>query len=186
MELQDRSIVVVTGEAGREGLSWAAGGQAQPQEAPVYLVFVAEPEAWRDDHTDVAERATVAGAWNAEFAAMFDSRDGFHALAERGLLRENAVKNAMISATYIMLAGASMGLATAPMNGWDPAKVKKVIGLGDRDDLAIAVLVTIGCPAGPVPHPGRSYGLLSIRVQLEEDVARAGTPARPDRRVLRG
>ena len=153
--MQDRSIVVVTGEAGREGLSWAAGGQPQPREAPVCLVFVAEPEAWREDHADVARQATDAGAWNAEFAAMFDSRAEFHDLAERGLLRENAVKNAMISATYVMLAAASMGLAGAPMNGWDPAKVKKVIGLGDRDDLAIAVLVTIGYPAGPVPHPGR-------------------------------
>ncbi|PKW00074.1 nitroreductase [Amycolatopsis echigonensis] len=153
--MQDRSIVVVTGEAGREGLSWAAGGQPQPAEAPVCLVFVAEPEAWREDHADVAERAADAGAWNAEFAAMFASRAEFRDLADRGLVRENAVKNAMISATYVMLAAASMGLASAPMNGWDPAKVKKVIGLGDRDDLAIAVLVTIGYPAGPVPHPGR-------------------------------
>ncbi|WP_084743054.1 nitroreductase family protein [Amycolatopsis australiensis] len=89
--MQDRSIVVVTGETGREGLSWAAGGQPQPAEAPVCLVFVAEPEAWREDHADVAERAADAGAWNAEFAAMFDSRAEFHDLAERGLLRENAI-----------------------------------------------------------------------------------------------
>jgi nitroreductase len=41
------------------------------------------------------------------------------------------------------------------MNGWDEAKVKKVIGVEDRDDLAIALLVAVGHPVESRPHPGR-------------------------------
>lgn len=154
---QDRSIVVVSGPDGREGLTRATGGQPQPQEAPVMLVFVAESESWREAQDDIYERARSNGAWNKEFIAMFaDKAPTFQlGLAERGLLREYAVKDAMIAATYVMLAATSMGLATSPMNGWDEDEVKKVIGIDGRDDLAIALLLAVGRPAEQRRHPGR-------------------------------
>jgi nitroreductase len=138
-------------------LVWATGGQPQPREAPVILVFVAEPQAWRDDHKDVYDQARRCGAWNEQFIAMFAaaSQAFQQDLEERGLLREYAVKDAVIAATYVMLAATEMGLATSPMNGWDEAKVKKVIGVEDRDDLAIALLVSVGYAAEQRRHPGR-------------------------------
>jgi nitroreductase len=155
--LQDRSIVAVTSDEGREGLAWATGGQPQPQEAPLMLAFVAEPQSWRDDHSDVYERARRNGAWNEEFVTMFSAASqAFQTdLEERGLLREYAVKDAMIAASYVMLAATEMGLATSPMNGWDETKVKKAIGISDRDDLAIALLMSVGYPAEERRHPGR-------------------------------
>ncbi|MCX5610159.1 MULTISPECIES: nitroreductase family protein [unclassified Streptomyces] len=155
--LQDRSIVAVSEDEGLAGLAWATGGQPQPQEAPVVLVFVAEPQSWRDDHSDVYEQARCSGAWNDEFVAMFSaaSRVFQEDLDQRGLLREYAVKDAMIAASFVMLAATEMGLATSPMNGWDEAKVKQVIGIGGRDDLAIALLVSVGYPAEDQRHPGR-------------------------------
>ncbi|MEU4571434.1 nitroreductase family protein [Nonomuraea sp. NPDC023979] len=155
--LQDRSIVAVTSDEGRADLAWATGGQPQPQEAPLMLVFVAEPLSWREDHSDVYEQARRNGAWNDEFVTMFSAASqAFQAdLEERGLLREYAVKDAMIAASYVMLAATEMGLATSPMNGWDEAKVKKAIGIEDRDDLAIALLMSIGYPAEERRHPGR-------------------------------
>ncbi|MFE9371231.1 nitroreductase family protein [Streptomyces sp. NPDC006711] len=155
--LQDRSIVVVTGDEGREGLVWATGGQPQPQEAPVVLVFVAEPQSWRDDHSDIYDQARRAGAWSDDFITMFSAAStAFQEdLGQRGLLREYAVKDAMIAASFVMLAATEMGLATSPMNGWDEDKVKKVIGIDGRDDLAIALLVSVGYPAEERLHPGR-------------------------------
>ncbi len=153
--MQDRSVVVVTSAAGRAALSEAAFGQPQPKEAPVVLVFVADAAAWRDRNADIAELAGRNGAWNSEFTAMFDTRAEYLALEGRGLLRENAVKNAMIAATYAMLAATGLGLASAPMNGWDAELVKQAIGIGDRADLAIAVLVTVGYSDTVPPHPGR-------------------------------
>ncbi|WP_228797847.1 nitroreductase family protein [Nocardia cyriacigeorgica] len=134
--LQDRSIVVVTGDEGRAGLAWATGGQPQPQEAPLMLVFVAEPLAWREDRSDVYEQARRNGAWNDEFVTMFSgASQAFQAdLEERGLLREYAIKDAMIAAAYVMLTATEMGLASSPMNGWDEAAVKQVIGVARRGD----------------------------------------------------
>ncbi|MYS80056.1 nitroreductase family protein [Embleya scabrispora] len=155
--LQDRSIVVVTDDVGRAGLIEATGGQPQTREAPVLLVFVAEPQAWRDEHADVYEQALRNGAWNDAFVTMFAaaSQEFQQDLAARGMLREYAVKDAMIAATYVMLAAGELGLATSPMNGWDEALVKQAIGIGDRDDLAIALIVAVGRPAEDRRHPGR-------------------------------
>lgn len=172
--LQDRSIVVVAGDEGREGLAWATGGQPQPQEAPVVLVFVAEPQSWRDDHSDVYDQARRDGAWNDDFIAMFSvASTAFQEdLDKRGLLREYAVKDAMIAASFVMLAATEMGLATSPMNGWDEDRVKQVIGIEDRDDLAIALLVSVGYPAEERRHPGRRA--LERNVFYERHTAQGG------------
>ncbi|MFB7724059.1 nitroreductase family protein [Nocardia sp. NPDC056100] len=155
--LQDRSIVVITDTAGREGLTWATGGQPQPQEAPVLLVFVAETQAWQEDRADVYELARRNGAWSEEFITGFAaaSQEFQQGLAERGLLREYAVKDAMIAASFVMLAATELGLATSPMNGWDEDRVKKVIGIEDRPDLSIALLMSVGYAAEDRIHPGR-------------------------------
>ncbi|WP_194834150.1 hypothetical protein [Nocardia sp. XZ_19_369] len=41
------------------------------------------------------------------------------------------------------------------MNGWDADLVKQAIGIGDRAELAIAVLVAVGYSDTVPPHPGR-------------------------------
>ncbi|WP_039812765.1 nitroreductase family protein [Nocardia otitidiscaviarum] len=155
--LQDRSLVVVTDPEVRADLVRATDGQPQPQEAPVMLVFVAEPQVWRADRTDVFDLARRNGAWTEEFISGFDTAASRfqQSLAERDLLREYAVKDAVIAATYTMLAATELGLATSPMNGWDEDAVKKAIGIEDRDDLAIALLMSVGYPAERRAHPGR-------------------------------
>lgn len=154
---QSRSVVAVTSPEGREALALAAGGQDQPRRAPVTLVFVAECDAWRHDLSDVYETALRRGAWSQEFADM-TATDGIgfqRDLAARGLVREYAVKDAMIAASFAMLAAADAGLASSPMNGWDEAEVKKAIGADHRDDLAIALMLPVGYPAETRAHPGR-------------------------------
>ncbi|WP_067570944.1 nitroreductase family protein [Nocardia acidivorans] len=155
--LQDRSIVAITDQAGRDGLAWATGGQPQPQEAPVMLVFIAETQAWQEDRADVYESARSNNAWSEEFITGFAaaSQEFQRGLAERGLLREYAVKDAMIAASFTMLAATELGLATSPMNGWDEDRVKKVIGIENRPDLCIALLMSIGYAAEERRHPGR-------------------------------
>lgn len=155
--LQDRSIVAVSDPEVREGLVWATDGQPHPNEAPVVLVFVAESQSWRQPQEDVYELARANGAWNDEFIAMSPGMtNSFQEnLDECGLLREYAVKDAMIAASFVMLAAAGHGLASSPMNGWDEQKVKKVVGIADRDDLHIALLLPIGKPAESRKHPGR-------------------------------
>ncbi|MFI9119366.1 nitroreductase family protein [Streptomyces bikiniensis] len=155
--LQARSVVIVSGEEGRRALTEATGGQPHPREAPVTLVFVAESGAWRENLDEVRATASRLGAWTEEFdAGLPESVRLFHEdLRDRGLAREYAVKDAMIAASFLMIAAEAAGLATSPMNGWDEDLVKKAIGIEGRDDLHIALLVPLGHPAETRRHPGR-------------------------------
>lgn len=155
--LQDRQLVVVTSEQGRQALTEATGGQPQPQEAPVMVVFLADCLAHTRDRADIWAQARANGAWNEDFATFFaaESQAFQEALAARGALREYAIKDAMIAASFFMLAAQSRGLATSPMNGWDEGLVKRAIGAQERDDLAVALLVSLGhATSQPLP-PGR-------------------------------
>jgi nitroreductase len=155
--LQARSIVVVQSEEGRAALTRATGGQPHPQEAPVMLVFVGESAAWREDRGDIWDAARERGAWSDRFAAASpeDVRLFHEDLSRRGLEREYAVKDAMIAASFLMIAAQAAGLATSPMNGWEEGEVKKAIGIDGRDDLHIALLMPLGYPAETRLHPGR-------------------------------
>ncbi len=157
---QARSVVVVDDPHVKEDLLLATGGQAVVAAAPISLVFVAE----LDDPSPDAEgsqsngQAVAREAWSrryspgsAEAAARFQQ-----GLKERGLLREYAVKDAMIAASFAMLAAQGEGLATAPMNGWDEAQVKKVLGINDRPDLVIALVMALGHAEHVPQHPGRA------------------------------
>lgn len=155
--LQDRFLVVVSDDDQRRELQWATDGQPQPGEAPVTIVFVADSQVWKRDRDDIWEQAQENRAWSPEFIEFFAaaSIEFQKDLEQRGLLREYAIKDAMIAASFLMLAAQSYGLATSPMNGWNEDKVKQVIGIADRDDLHIAVLVSLGFAAEDRPHPGR-------------------------------
>ncbi|MGW2489175.1 nitroreductase family protein [Streptomyces sp. NPDC001606] len=162
--LQSRSIVVVAGEEGRKALTAATGGQPHPQEAPVTLVFVAESGSWREDRGDIWEQARRSGAWSERFAAASpdDVRAFYEDPRRRGLEREYAVKDAMIAASFLMIAAHAAGLATSPLGGWDEAEVKRAIGIPDRDDLHIALLMPLGRPAEARLHPGRRSTELTV------------------------
>ena len=155
--LQDRQFVVVTSEAGRQALADATGGQPQPAEAPVMVVVLADCLAHTRDRSDIWTQARANGAWSDAFVAFFaaESQAFQEALAARGALREYAIKDAMIAASFFMLAAQSRGLATSPMNGWDESMVKRAIGAAHRDDLAVALLISLGHAAEQPLPPGR-------------------------------
>jgi nitroreductase len=153
--LQDWRIVLVQDEIQKAGLAEACFGQQQPMQAPMTIVFAADPNAWKKDLTPIYEQGIAKGVWTAETVAYFQSAiPKFQAsLGQR--TREYAIKDAMIAATHLVLAAESLGLSTCFMNGWSEEKVKQVIGAGDDPDLAIAVIVPLGYEAEARGNPGR-------------------------------
>lgn len=157
---QSRSMVIVTDAAVRENLVEATGGQPVVAAASALFVFVGELDEPTADRSAVHDAAISRGAWTRGYsrgsakAAVRFQQD----LKDRGLLREYAVKDAMISASFAMLAAQAEGLATAPMNGWDEEQVKKAIGIDDREDLAIALVMAVGYAHQLPVHPGRLSG----------------------------
>jgi nitroreductase len=153
--LQDWRLVIIQDEAQKIALAEAAYGQQQILQAPLTIVFAADPNAWKQDLTPIYQQGIETGAWTPETVEYFKMAiPKFQmSLGDRG--REYAIKDAMIAATHLVLAAESFGLSTCFMNGWNEDKVKAVIGASDNPDLAIAVLVPIGHVAESRGNPGR-------------------------------
>jgi nitroreductase len=153
--LQDWRIILIQDETQKAGIAEACFGQQQPIQAPMTVVFAADPNAWKQDLTPIYEQGIAKGVWTPETVAYFKSAIPKFQASLGDRTREYAVKDAMIAATHFVLAAESLGLSTCFMNGWSEARVKSVLGVADNLDLAIAVIVPIGYPAELRGNPGR-------------------------------
>jgi nitroreductase len=113
------------------------------------------PNAWNQTHLVVmAVRTTVDEAYIDRFIARIAEVRGIPAeslAGYRGMMTGSlgmmttdwAAKQAYIALGQFMLAAATLGVDTCPMEGFVPAKVDEILGLSERG-LTSAVL----CPAG--------------------------------------
>ncbi|MFQ3670586.1 MAG: nitroreductase family protein [Verrucomicrobiia bacterium] len=153
--LQLTRVVVIRSAEQKEALAQVAWGQKQIVQAPVTLVFASAFRAWEETMDEMLEQARSSGAWPEKMVEFVRANaPGFQAaLGDRE--REYGVKDAMIAATHAALAAESLGLGTCFMNGWEEAGVKRVIGVGEDPDVAIAVVLPVGYPESVPPSPGR-------------------------------
>ncbi|QDZ41776.1 nitroreductase family protein [Corynebacterium sp. sy039] len=139
---QRADLVVIRDQKVKDGI-FAASGQKQLRDAPVVLVTVA--------HTDVPN--DLVELLGEERAAYVNS---YYEKLDAAALRETAMKDAMILASFALIAASSEGLATSPTTGWDEAKVLDALGLGGRTDRGVGMVIAMGYPAETPEHPGRA------------------------------
>lgn len=141
--LQQREIVIVQDPDVRQAL-FDASQQAQILAAPVTLVIVAITQGISDDAEQIvgAERL-------AQIRKYLSSQT-----PEK--LREQGIKDAVLAAGFALVAAQAEGLASSPMTGYQEEKVKEAIGLGGRNDRAIALLISMGYSEESPSHPGRA------------------------------
>ena len=141
-------FVVVRDDALKAKLAEAAFGQQQVLRAPATIVMYSDmsdalermPEAM---HPDMPIDKRDAGV--ASFRASFAQKSS----AEREAW---GAEQSNIALGYLLLLAESFGFGTSPMLGFDPAKVKSLLGLPEH--VRIPALVAIGHPAeeGFRPH----------------------------------
>lgn len=141
-------FVVVQDDAVKEKLAEAAYGQQQVLRAPATIVLYSDmanalermPESM---HPDMPADARAAGVEN--FRGTFANQS-----VEEREAWGNAQAN--IALGYLLLIAESLGYATSPMLGFDPEKVKALLGLPAH--VRIPALVSIGRAAedGFQPH----------------------------------
>lgn len=150
--LQPWRYVVVRDPEVRARLRHAAFDQEKVGEAPVVIVACAERDAWQDRMEEIfAMRARRSGREPGDFADQKRRILDFLNTLPRDLWLNRHV---MIGFTYLMLAFESLGWDTAPLEGFDAAAVREVVGL--PADTAVVALLAVGRDAGPEPqHPGR-------------------------------
>jgi nitroreductase len=146
--VQPWRFVVVQDDATKRRLAEAAFGQAQVLNAPATIVLYSDmkdalerlPEAMHPG-MPADKRDAVVESLRARFAPQStEEREGWG----------NAQSN--IALGYLLLLAESLGYATSPMLGFDPEKVKTLLGLPAH--ARIPALVSIGYAAeeGFDPH----------------------------------
>ena len=141
-------FAVVTDAALKQKLAGAAYNQQQVINAPATIVIYSDMQSALERmpdsmHPGMPQEQRDAGV--ANFRATFakqsaEEREGW------GLGQSN------IALGYLLLLAEAKGLATSPMLGFEPEKVKELLGLPSH--VRIPALVAIGYPAegGFAPH----------------------------------
>ena len=156
----------------RERLRAAAFDQAKITQAPLVIVATADRESWQEEIDFILrDRAARTGRESDQEKAK-QSALGFI----NGLPREIwLMRQVMISFTYLMLGFESLGWNTAPMEGFDPAKVRQALQFPSSTEV-IALLAVGRRKGSALLHPGR---LPVERIARAETI---GTPWSPEPR----
>jgi nitroreductase len=136
--VQPWRFVVVEDAATKAALQQAAFGQKQVGQAPAVVVLYSDMQGAMEKieetvHPGYGEEGRPAAAEGVRkaFAGKSDEE-----------LRAWGAGQSYIALGYLLLAAQSLGYATSPMLGFDPAKVREVLGLPEH--VAIPALVALG------------------------------------------
>ena len=136
--VQPWRFVVATDPELKQKLAAAAYGQKQVAGAPAVIVLYTDMKDVLE-HVDEIMHPGIPADKRAEGAASFSASWASKSDAER---EQWGAGQGYIALGYLLLAASSLGYATSPMLGFDPAKVKEVLGLPAH--VMIPAIIAIG------------------------------------------
>jgi nitroreductase len=156
--LQPWRFLVVRTKGNREKLRGCAYGQTKVGEAPVVVIVLGYHHPDRTHLEAMVAEQVRLGVITPEMGKGLKGRAA--STMERVRDREVwATRSAMLAAATLMIAAESLGIASAPMEGFETEKVRQAFGI--PDDHSVCCLVALGYAAGEQPFPGR-FGLEEV------------------------
>ncbi|MFT3867515.1 MAG: nitroreductase family protein [Nibricoccus sp.] len=145
-------FLTLRNEANRVALRKAAYDQEKITEAPLVIVAYGLKEGWEEPLVRIQqEKARRLGMDGSAAERLAKSASDFvHKMNMAVWLN----RHVMIAFTYLMLAFEDLGWDTAPMEGFDPQKVKEAFSL--PADVEVIALLAVGrTKDNTQKHPGR-------------------------------
>jgi nitroreductase len=165
--LQPWRFIVVRDEENRRRLQAAALGQSKVAEAPVVIIAIGLREDWNRKAEEVLREGAERGAGKVQEVESQKQA----ALEFLSHIRKDVWLNrhVMIAVTAMMLVAEAYGFDTAPMEGFDPSKVKEAFEIPNEAE--VVALLGIGRAKAPdKPYTGR-FPLEDIAFQEKFGVA---------------
>lgn len=172
--LQPWRFVVVRSERNRRKLQECAFRQPKVAEAPVVVIVLGYHHPHRSHLDAMLARHQALGGLSEAAAAEMRGRTT-RAMEGTTDLSLWTTRSTMLAAGTLMIAAESLGLATIPIEGFEPEKVKAAFGI--PDDHTVCCLIALGFAAGEKPFPGR-FGL--DEVCYEEHFGQPWTLGEPE------
>ncbi|APT48583.1 MULTISPECIES: nitroreductase family protein [Bacillus] len=140
--LQHTQYVVVQTEEMKEQVREAAFGQYKVHSASAAIIVLGDPNAY--EHAgNIYEGLKMLGIINAQqYEEMVRETVSFYEQRGADFQKEEAIRNASLSAMLFMLAAKNKGWDTCPMIGFDPEAMKKVLNI--TSDLVPVLMITLG------------------------------------------
>ncbi|MBV8318137.1 MAG: nitroreductase family protein [Planctomycetaceae bacterium] len=158
--LQPWRFLVVRSGRNRQKLRGCAFNQPKVAEAPAVVIVLGYHHPHRSHLDAMVDRAQALGAVTPEAAAALRA-SAFRTMERRPDPATWALRSAMLAAATLMIAAESLGVASAPLEGFDHARVK--VAFGVPDDHVVCCLIALGFAADDEgkPFPGR-FGLEDV------------------------
>jgi nitroreductase len=153
--LQPWRFLVVREARNRERLKACAFRQPKVAQAPAVVIVLGYLHPHRSHLDAMLDEQERRGLLGPEKRAEMRSR-AIASLDRRTDPALWATRSAMLAAATMMMAAESLGVGSAPMEGFDHSAVRAAFGI--PDDHTICCLVALGYPAEERPFPGR-FGL---------------------------
>ncbi|WP_151734844.1 nitroreductase family protein ['Paenibacillus yunnanensis' Narsing Rao et al. 2020] len=139
--LQHTHYKVISDPALKEQIRKAANGQYKVHTASAVILVLGDKHAYKQA-PDIYSGLRLLGAMSQEeydetITSINDAYEGKEAFQ-----RDEAIRNASLSAMQFMLIAKDKGWDTCPMIGFDPAAIAEVLALPDH--LVPALMITIG------------------------------------------
>jgi len=140
--LQHTKYIVVTDPEVKEQLRVAANGQYKVHSASAVVLVLGDKLAYKNSAA-INEGLLMLGIVNKqEYDLMVEDTVSLYEIRGENFQRDEAIRNASLSAMMFMLVAKEKGWDTCPMIGFDPDKVKTVLNISDQFE--IALMITMG------------------------------------------
>lgn len=161
--LQPWRFIVVRSEEGRRRLRSACFNQGKVEEAPVVIVACGDADGWRTGDLEETLRLGREGGMPESYLEQMRSHvPGY--LREHPNLSAWLNRQVMLAFATMMWAAESLGYNTAPMEGFDPDKLRGALKLPlSYEPVA---LLAVGRSAGPEKYNGGRFS--ATRTVFEE------------------
>ncbi len=150
--LQPWRFLVVRSAASRRSLRACAYNQPKVEEAPVVVVVLGYHTPYQSHLDEIVAQSVALGAYSEEVGKAV--RASAYQAQEYVTDRKHwATRSTMLAAATLMIAAESLGVSSAPMEGFEEQKVKAAFGV--PDDHSVCCLIALGYSTETPKFPGR-------------------------------
>lgn len=140
--LQHTEYITVLNEELKEQVQEAANGQYKVHTASAVVIVTADRYAYRQTEALNKGLKDLGIITSSELQEMVESNARFYEERGEEFMKEDAIRNASLSAMMFMLAAKNRGLDTCPMIGYDQQKIRQLLDIPSTHE--IVMMITVG------------------------------------------
>lgn len=140
--LQHTNYLVVLNPELKEEVKKAAYGQHKVSTASAVIVVLGDKKAYQEAARIYEGLLMLEIVNKQEFDQMVQDTVSFYESRGEVFQRDEAIRNASLSAMLFMMAAKSKGWDTCPMIGFDPEQLKQVLNISDQYEPVM--MITLG------------------------------------------